>query len=328
MEATSGWYVLFMHPQISMYIKFLMWLISVIPGPHKEALSEFLRSLDAQVEFLKIPTEEISSGRYSGIRSRLESIASSAKNSITGAAISPDSELPGPTQSRLDQHPATVEEEPTEEELALKQEKPQSQRFTRGLVSFGKQLSNVGSRLTKVGRSRSRPPSDDVEEPASAIGQVSVESEPAGIEAQRLPSSSRIEYSADMVRIALAAYAVGAYIRSVMDPKLTRRTASADASQAVARHIRGTSMTGSRQIEEQQLQELDTVLEARGELDLLAKLEKSPALCAIPGLASQFFSEMPTLLEFGTDVATFQRRIIQILLPSPWNELFLSLLSR
>ena len=130
----------------------------------------------------------------------------------------------------------------------------------------------------------------------------------------------------NITKISLAAYAISAYIRSVMDPKLTRRTVSADAGiLPYPRHIRGGS-SGSRQIEEQHMEELDTILEARCELDLMDELQDSPLIQQIPETAASFFLEMPQLLTFDTNIKEFQSALIRLLIPAPLQYIWMALL--
>lgn len=70
---------------------------------------------------------------------------------------------------------------------------------------------------------------------------------------------------------------------------------------------------GSWKWDEHLLRELDTVLEARSELDILEQLEGCPLLGRHGQEFHAFFSLMPELLSTETSVATFQLRLQQLL---------------
>lgn len=130
-----------------------------------------------------------------------------------------------------------------------------------------------------------------------------------------LPESSNYPLQGDQARASLAAFAIAAYIRSVMDPQLTRRTASAEAGALshyrIPQHSRVTSNSG--QMEDQQIQELDTVVEARKELDTLNRLRQSRVLISMPHTYGRFFDQIPGLLQYGTSVSQFQQALRDLL---------------
>ena len=138
-----------------------------------------------------------------------------------------------------------------------------------------------------------------------------------------------------LVRNGLAAFAVTSYIRSVIDPRLNRRTASgaeppamAGSPRVVARHSRGTSsLSGSMHFEEAQISELDTILEARVAVDMLSALEASPLLARHRQLYAPFLDRMPQLLSMITGVKTFYAAVGRLLMPREEAERVLAVLA-
>ncbi|KAL4425738.1 hypothetical protein ABPG75_009754 [Micractinium tetrahymenae] len=136
-------------------------------------------------------------------------------------------------------------------------------------------------------------------------------------------------------RIGLAAFAVSAYIKSVLCPSLTPRP-GADTSgpstptsarppaegfppgplTATQRYYHRTrSSFGSMQLDAEYMRELDRLIEARTELDALDSLAACPLLQRHPGRYQAFLAEAPQLLSAGTGVEAFQRRLQQLLFP-------------
>ncbi len=74
-------------------------------------------------------------------------------------------------------------------------------------------------------------------------------------------------------------------------------------------------MTASRQFEDAQLSELDTVLEAREAVDHLHRLEAAPLLAPARGMYSGFLERFPALLTAGTPAAAFATAVPRLLLP-------------
>lgn len=206
------------------------------------------------------------------------------------------------------------------------------QKLASTFRKFGRQLSSAGTKLVKRGAGGDRqqdqsPPggSPQFDAPPPAPGQPFGPPAASGTPERRQrsrPAGSSNEAEADvLVRLGLAAHAVGAYIRCVMHLQITRRTASTGEPGSPGRpqfpvHSRGnSSMTGSRHLEEQQLRELDTVMEARGELDVLAELQSSPLIAARPAAYQAFMQQMPEMLSARTSVATAQGAVARLLLP-------------
>lgn len=201
---------------------------------------------------------------------------------------------------------------------------------------------------------------------------------PSGTPAGPAPLAGREAGASDVeqgewVRLGLAAFAIAAYVRSVLAPSLvTPRTghagdalaviaflplrpqphpcvchrvgllddvpaldppssrltarrcpASAHATETIPpsplgrvqhSHARSISM-GSWRWDEHLLRELDTVLEARGELDVLEQLQGCPTLAQRGEEFHAFFALVPELLSSGMGVPAFQLRLQQLLLP-------------
>jgi hypothetical protein len=234
---------------------------------------------------------------------------------------------------------------PPEEDPSL------SKKVASGFRNFGKSMSQASSRLknkladgekttfpstttTGIGGEVTR---------GGAVAGSSVSSTPTTLPSpSRLleSSSSSIDPERDhLVRVGLAAYAITSYITSVMDPTLTRRTisgaepsspkhlrtpssafttnfgGSTPTSSSV--HVRGnSSLTGSRHLEEAQISELDTVLEAREAVDYLLELEATPLLAQHRHVYAGFFDGVPQLLTARTGVQTFVMAVVRMLVPN------------
>ena len=153
-----------------------------------------------------------------------------------------------------------------------------------------------------------------------------------------LPSNRQLEAIEperdQLVREGLAAFAVASYIRSVMDPRLTRRTASGAAQEPPSSpervqptHTRGDSrLTGSRQQEELEFSDFDTVLAAREAIDYLGQLAEKPLLKIHRNLYAPFLDRMPQLLTSSTGVGTFVMEVTRLLLPGGTGEVVLAVL--
>lgn len=72
---------------------------------------------------------------------------------------------------------------------------------------------------------------------------------------------------------------------------------------------------GSWRWDEHLLRELDTVLEARSELDTLEQLAGCPLVATRGDRFRAFFQLVPELLSSGTTTPTFQLRLRQLLGP-------------
>jgi hypothetical protein len=124
-----------------------------------------------------------------------------------------------------------------------------------------------------------------------------------------------------LVRVGLAAFLIAAYVRSVLAPTLAgapRRTASgeppASPNSGGPTHARGRSGFSSRQLEEVMMRELDTVLEARSELDVLEVVGGWRLVAAEPSAFERARAAAPALLAAGTGTAAFQGRCAELLL--------------
>ncbi|KAK2079445.1 hypothetical protein QBZ16_003137 [Prototheca wickerhamii] len=123
------------------------------------------------------------------------------------------------------------------------------------------------------------------------------------------------------IRVGLAAFAVSAYVRSVLAPALASATPRAGltaGSELSPRsgHVHSKSLSmGSWRFDDAMLREMDTVMEARDELDSLEQLQQSKLLRAHASEFHAFFSLLPELLSSATAVATFQLRLQQLLVP-------------
>lgn len=182
---------------------------------------------------------------------------------------------------------------------------------------WAKGLSAVRSKILPS----SRGDSPAKGQPPGRGGGPSVDQGPHNALSGHPRSDSALEQG-DWVRLGLAAFAIAAYVRSVLCPSLVTppRVGPADMSpatplgQAQHSHARSISM-GSWRWDEHLLRELDTVLEARGELDVLEQLRGCPALVQHGEEFHAFFALVPELLSASTGVPAFQLRLQQLLLP-------------
>ncbi|KFM24186.1 hypothetical protein F751_5028 [Auxenochlorella protothecoides] len=182
---------------------------------------------------------------------------------------------------------------------------------------WAKGLSAVRSKILPS----SRGDSPAKGQPPGRGGGPSVDQGPHNALSGHPRSASALEQG-DWVRLGLAAFAIAAYVRSVLCPSLVTppRVGPADMSpatplgQAQHSHARSISM-GSWRWDEHLLRELDTVLEARGELDVLEQLRGCPALVQHGEEFHAFFALVPELLSASTGVPAFQLRLQQLLLP-------------
>ncbi len=324
-------------------------------GPHKAALNDLLASLDNRVQVIEVLTpEELDAGEGGGLlrqqqqqqqqRNPLSGVVSAAsaaagrfrqhlgQSSATGIDTQTDAishtEHTVPVAASPGGLPGSIEEFPEGplEDPSL------GKKLASGFRNFGKSVSQASTKLknkladgekTGVGSSLSSI------YPSTATTTILPAPPSSQVHSTATGASSSIEPERDhLVRVALAAYAITSYIRSVMDPKLTRRTISgAEASSPKhlrgpsstfsAVHIRGnSSLTGSRHLEEAQISELDTVLEAREAVDYLLQLEASPLLAQHRHVYAGFLDGVPQLLTARTGVETFAVAVVRLLVPN------------
>lgn len=298
------------------------------PGSHNDSLHSFLGYLDGVVSHL----QEVESSR-GGMRSK---IARKVSRNVWHHLSSPQQEVSNPGHEgtsepiHLETHPilerdgsGSLYEIPlasshdmSEEEFASSSSDKgtRRQKVMKGFKAFGRQMSNISNKITKAAGSQMKQPSTT---PADHHDASSTPWSPTP------PSQDGdgvdIHFN-DVVPIGLAAYAISAYIRTVMEPKLARRTRSADAGSMghpTIRHIKGTStLSGSRQMEEEQLLELDTILSARSELDVLNQLKTCVSTQHAP-VTEPFFDRMPQLLHVQVSVDDFKVGLISSLITDP-----------
>lgn len=279
-------------------------------------MKEFLSFLDKQVESLDelVPygMPDHKSGIYSRVAAASQSTASTIRHKMSAALknINPrDSNAVADSFHQPDFD--SQEDEPIighrSDQEATTQPK---QRISSGFRKFGKKISSMSHRLASMTKNAEARPSEDFD--SSTIQETEmlfVDEDTA------LHETSNYPLHGDQVRISLAAFAIAAYIRSVMNPQLTRRTASAEAGALahyrIPQHSRITSNSG--QMEDQQIQELDTVVEARKELDTLSRLRESPVLVSMPHTYQHYFDQIPGLLQYGTSVSQFQQALRDLL---------------
>ncbi|KAL4539441.1 hypothetical protein Ndes2437B_g02183 [Nannochloris sp. 'desiccata'] len=243
--------------------------------------------------------------------------------------------------------PSTSPASSASSSLAPPEEDPSlSKKFASGFRNFGKSVSQASSKLkNKLADGEKTALLTTTSCGGGASGSAAGDSStyPATATTPTLPSPSKLKdfpsinpESDHLVRVGLAAYAITSYIRSVMDPKLTRRTISgAEPSSpkhpgapssaftttastiSSSVHIRGnSSLTGSRHLEEAQISELDTVLEAREAVDYLLELEASPLLAQHRHVYAGFLDGVPQLLTARTGVQTFVVAVVKLLVPN------------
>ena len=242
--------------------------------------------------------------------------------------------------------PATISE--IEYPLPPPEEDPTiGKKLASGFRSIGKSVTQAGKSVSQAGSKliNKRPVGGNVSprtspssssSAASAVGGYDVAG--GGMTQRPLPSNRQLEAIEperdQLVREGLAAFAVASYIRSVMDPRLTRRTASGAAQEPPSSpervqptHTRGDSrLTGSRQQEELEFSDFDTVLAAREAIDYLGQLAEKPLLKIHRNLYAPFLDRMPQLLTSSTGVGTFVMEVTRLLLPGGTGEVVLAVL--
>jgi hypothetical protein len=196
-------------------------------------------------------------------------------------------------------------------------------RLGSGWRAFGKQITKLAHRPGE-GEPQPQPQPRASSSAPSPPGQATPPRRPPPprTSAQLARRRASDQERAVFVRERLAAFAVAAYVRSVLEPRLARRTASAlsqpgspgRAPAPAPVHAHGGSLTGSRHFEEQHLQDMDTVLEARQELDALQELAGCPLMLATPAAAAPFCAAAPALLDAATTPAAFQAAAARLLL--------------
>ena len=229
-----------------------------------------------------------------------------------GAPMAPHRPLPAaPASSEIEAAPA--------------EDKGVGSKLSSGFKAFGRQITSARSKLS------SRHGDAELFAPPAAPGQTSPRryAPPTPLPPPRTPAQQAQQQAADsardeLVRVGLAAFAVAAYVRSVMEPRLARRTVSGIGSPPGSpghapppTHSRGgTALSGSRQLEEQQFQELDSVLARGTEVDALHALAACPMMvAAAPALwVHRFMDQLPALLNASTAPAEFQAATARLLL--------------
>ena len=303
------------------------------PGSHNDSLNLFLKYLDAVVSHLQ--QAECSKGRIG------TKIARKVSQNIRQHLSSPQQEVssPGHAETRAPIHPETYDthtimerdgsgslyeiplassHDMSEDEFASSSSTTgtRRQKVMKGFKAFGRQMSNIGNKITKAAGSQTKQPSTTL-----ADHQDDATSAPENPTPSNQYSDGFDIHLNDVAPIGLAAYAISAYIRTVMEPKLARRTRSADAGSMghpTIRHIKGTStLSGSRQMEEEQLLELDTLLSARSELDVLNQLKNCSCVTQHALVTEPFFDRMPQLLHVQVSVDDFKVGLISSLITDP-----------
>lgn len=221
--------------------------------------------------------------------------------------------------------------------------------------TLGKKLASgfrtLGKSVTQAGKSVSQAGSKLIHKRPSHMGSAS---SPSGVSSSSAsaayegasgssprpsPSSRQLEAIEperdQLVREGLAAFAVASYIRSVMDPRLTRRTASGAeplapgslSGRVQPTHTRGDSrLTGSRQQEELEFSDFDTLLASREAVDYLGQLAEKPLLKSHRALYAPFLDRMPQLLTSTTGIGTFVVEVTRLLLPGSNADVVLAVL--
>lgn len=212
------------------------------------------------------------------------------------------------------------------------------QKLTSGLKKMGSSLTAVRTKLTagkgREGASEGVQPARSALPPATAQ-QARHEGEGA-TRATELAGAGA-GWSVDegerdvLVRLGLAAFAVAAYIKTVLCPSLPAHAAGAAAAAGLtgadspltptlrtltAAHQRRTS---SLAFEEGMLRELDMVLEARGELDLLDSLAQTPLLAAPPRPYTPLLEDLSRLLAATPGIPVFQGRLAGAVMREGWE---------
>jgi hypothetical protein len=267
-------------------------------------LNDLLSSLDNRFQVIEVLNpEELSGDDQRQQRGERKSSSSSL--------------LPSSMQQQQQQQQVAVSSGGPVEDPSL------TKKFASGFRSIGKSVTQAGTKLkNKL--------ADGDGTSTSSITHPTVTTLPVSSHQNTVPIDPERDH---LVRVGLAAYAITSYIRSVMDTKLTRRTMSGAEPSSPKHlraasltsnpmtmnsvHIRGnSSLTGSRHLEEAQISELDTVLEAREAVDYLEKLEASPLLAQHRELYAAFLDRMTYLLTAKTGVETFVLAVVRLLVPN------------
>ncbi|KAK9806258.1 hypothetical protein WJX72_007513 [[Myrmecia] bisecta] len=170
-------------------------------------------------------------------------------------------------------------------------------------------------------------------------------------EAEGSPDAQHAQQGADMaaevaadtlISIGLAAFAVSAFIKSVLCPSLASYTPRASASSQWAGVFRGNSIASTptaasgttpfsagfvlhssrgslgslRSLDDPMMRELDQVVEARAELDSLEEILHSPLLASRPDRYANFFASAGRLLQPSTSVEVFESELQALLFPN------------
>jgi len=226
-----------------------------------------------------------------------------------------------------------------------------SKKVASGFRNFGKSMSQASSKFKNKLADGEKPTlptttttgGDARGTAAAAAAAAGSSNYPSTATTTTLPSPSKSKDTSSVnperdhvIRVGLAAYAITSYIRSVMDPKLTRRTISGAEPSSPKHlrapssafptpggttsrpvHVRGNnSMTGSRHLEEAQISELDSVLVAQEAVDYLLELEASPLLAQHRHLYAGFLDGVPQLLTARTGVQTFVVAVVNMVVPN------------
>lgn len=345
---------------LSLWLAALSWLDDprwrkLPPGGHTLALGNLLDSLDSRVEILhSVTPEELMDGVGSGSQWQLHNgvgggrpmafsrdLIAKARAKVAGAVEGvfhrdKAEEKGGETGTFLPPtyHGYTIPEASSDggdggesihaQSLDGDQREGERRGLRAGIRSFGRSLSQAPGRVGRLLSLGARGKKEEVVSPQE-IEQPAVDNHelPMLTESRKGGDATEVDV---IIRIGLAAYAVAAYVRSVMDPRLTRRTVSGQSGMdtaatqplpATSTHRRGnSSWTGSRHLEEAQLGEMDTLVEAQWHVDGLKELERSPLLTGKGGEYAEFWGQMPSLLTSATGVHEFQRATAKLLLPT------------
>lgn len=333
---------------VAVWLEALSWLNDsrwrrLPSGPHKTELSSFLAVLDQRVEIVQALTPEGLAGSSHQGAHRNPFVAAADRLRVNASSLLASPHLQD--GGVVTQHPSAAQPHHgtflppahhglsipnaiTESEIEDKGEERhssllgQGRRLASGIRNLGRQISGAGGKILhgRTGHEQSETSIQEFEGGYSAPPKSSRFSASGGRGPSYAADAAEIDPERDAIlRVGLAAFAVSAYVRSVMDPKLTRRTASGvdpgSPGRYAVMHTRGnSSLTGSRHLEEAQLREMDTIVEAQEQLDGLRALEGAPLLMAWRGRYAAFLERLPSLLTVMTSVPAFQGTIAWLLL--------------
>lgn len=304
------------------------------PGSHNDSLNLFLKYLDAVVSHLQLA--ECSKGGIGtkiarkvsqNIRQHLsssqqeESSLAHVESRIQNETHETHTIMERDGSGSLYEIPLASSHDMSEDEFASSSTTgTRRQKVMKGFKAFGRQMSNIGNKITKAAGSQIKQPSTTLADRHHDANSTPAENPTPATQSHDDGFDIHLN---DVAPIGLAAYAISAYIRTVMEPKLARRTRSADGGSMghpTIRHIKGTStLSGSRQMEEEQLLELDTILSARTELDVLSQLKNCSCVTQHALLTEPFFDRMPQLLHVQVAVDDFKVGLISSLITDPMS---------